>query len=309
MIDLEAYPSLKGLTGELLQRWPEHTTFIEKSLGNRSADVLQVSEQLSAAILVLAEDTPGGLEALITDYRFLCEEIVLPEEIFFRRNGKYRLTTFDEANAECYANSPFMDRYMNGLLLSDVMWSNHAHGFGYFVNSYLPRLPEQSHHLEIGPGHGLFLYFAQLSDRVGKLTGWDVSPTSIAKTTHALEMLKATKTPDLVLQNLYDAADGEQFDSIILSEVLEHLEEPEKALQSVADRLAPGGYLWINVPANSPAPDHIFLVDSVDHATSLVAATGLKIVESIGFPMTGTTLERAEKHKLAITCSVVGQKI
>ena len=309
MIDTKSYTNLHNLTSALLSHWPEHTVFIEKSLAGRSTDVLEVSEELSKAIFKLSEDIAGGIGAIITDYRFLCEDIVLPEEIYFRRNGKYRLTTFDEANAECYANHAFMDRYMNGLLLSDVMWSNHAHGFGYFVNSYLPRLPEMAHHLEIGPGHGLFLYFAQLSDKVGKLTGWDVSPTSIAKTTHALKNLGAVKAADLVLQNLYDAAGDEQFDSIILSEVLEHLEDPEVALQSVADRLAPNGLLWINVPANSPAPDHIFLVDSVEHAARLVEATGLKVIEAVGFPMTGTTLERAKKHKLAITCSVIGQRI
>ena len=119
------YPALSTLVAQQLAQWPEHRPFLQSSFKGRSAATMGVSQSLSAAILALAQDTPGGLTTLIDDYRYLCEVITLPEEIYFRRHGRYRLTRFEDANAECYSNAEFMARYMNGLLLSNVFWANH----------------------------------------------------------------------------------------------------------------------------------------------------------------------------------------
>jgi len=311
MIDPNTHPALAQLVRGSLDFWPDHSGFLEKSFAGRSAEALQISDDLATAILKLSQDVPGNLETLYRDYRFLCEDIVLPEEIHFRRHGRYRLSSFEDAFRECYGNAEYMGRYMNGLLLSNVFWDNHAQAFNYFVSSYLPLLKPGARHLEIGPGHGLFLYFASLSPAVTSVTGWDVSPTSIAQTRHALDTLGAPKVPDLIEQNMFDVAidDGaEQFDSLVMSEILEHLEDPTAALAAAGKVLAPGGLLFVNVPANSPAPDHIFLFESPEHATELVAKAGFEIVDSAAFPMSGTTLERARKHKLAISCVVVGRK-
>jgi 2-polyprenyl-3-methyl-5-hydroxy-6-metoxy-1,4-benzoquinol methylase len=300
----------QSLIDSLLQDWPEHRSFVDKSFASRSPEVLAASEMVSAVILKLAASIDGGVPAMISDYRFVCEEIVLPEEIHFRRNGTYRNSTFAQADAECYANPLVYDRYMNGLLLSDVMWANHAAGFEFFINSYVPMLPQGARHLEIGPGHGLFLYFAAVSGRMGSLAGWDVSPTSIAKTAHALELLGITQPVDLTLQDVMAAADtrdGAGFDSIVISEVLEHLEEPEKALRGARQWLAPGGLIWINVPANSPAPDHIYLFTGPDHLAEMTRAAGFEIVAEAASPMSGTKLERALRQQLSVSCTIVGR--
>jgi 2-polyprenyl-3-methyl-5-hydroxy-6-metoxy-1,4-benzoquinol methylase len=311
MINISEYPAIVTLTNHIVSRWPEHSSFLEKSFAGRTGKEFDVSESLARAILLLAEDESGGLDQLCDDYRFLCEHIVLPEEIYFRRNGTYRLTSFEDAQKECYANAQFMARYMNGLLLSDVMWVNHASAFAYFVDEYLPRLRDKSNHLEIGPGHGLFLYFAASANNVVSVTGWDISPTSIEKTRHALTKLAAPIVPQLHLQNMFDAdsiPEKDRFSSVVMSEILEHLEDPSAALLAAAEAMTPGGYIFINVPANSPAPDHIFLFESLAHTESIVTDAGLIVVASQAFPMSGATLERAMKHKLAVSCVVIAQK-
>src|SRR5471032_2491636 len=110
-----------------------------------------------------------------------------------------------------------MNRYMNGLLVSNTLWSNHAHAFEAYVNGYLPRLPAGAAHLEIGPGHGLFLLFAAREARLGRIEGWDVSPTSIANSRAALAALGVARPLELKLVNLFDAVvagAGEDFDGI-----------------------------------------------------------------------------------------------
>lgn len=301
--------ALDQLIGHLHSRWPEHDKFVRKSLEGRTPDAMRVSNQLADCIIKLANDEPGGLDELCDDYRFLCEDIVIPEEIHFRRHGEYRLSKFEDAEAECYANPDFMARYMNGLLLSDVLWVNHANAFTYFVTDYLSRLAPGAKHLEIGPGHGMFLYFAAIDPNVATVTGWDVSPTSIEKTRHALELLGASPLPSLRLQNLFAAeVEDEKFDSLTMSEILEHLEDPVAALKAAARSVKSGGLLFVNVPANSPAPDHIFLFQGLDHAKQIVEEGGFTVEAAEAFPMVGATLDKAERKKMAISCVVVGRK-
>jgi hypothetical protein len=165
-----------------LTRWPEHASYLSKSRKNRSETVLDVSNTVAEVVPKLPQADPGGIDKAVDDYRFLCEENVLPEELFFRSNGRYRLSKFAEANTEVYENGPFMDRYMNGLLFSNVIWHSHGHAMTYYVTQYLPRLPMGADTLEIGPGHGIFMYFAAITPNVGSVTGWDLSAASVAKT-------------------------------------------------------------------------------------------------------------------------------
>jgi len=305
------HPSLDTLKSRLISIWPDHTDYIATSFRDRSLEVMATSEQIASCVLKLAGKNPDGLDGFCLDYKFLCEKIVFPEELYFRRNNRYRLTRFSDALTECYANAPFMARYMNGLLVSNVMWHNHACAISSYVHEYLPSLRAGSDHLEIGPGHGMFLYFAAASPNVGTATGWDVSPTSIEMTRNALAVLDVTQPVNLTLQNMFEADAARttaRFDSIAMSEILEHLEDPVAALKSASEWLRPGGTIWVNVPANSPAPDHIFLVESPEHACDLVREAGLEVTSSHGFPMTGATMEKARKRKLAISCIVTGRK-
>jgi 2-polyprenyl-3-methyl-5-hydroxy-6-metoxy-1,4-benzoquinol methylase len=304
-------PRLDELIARLLERWPGHASYLAKSFDGRDPDVLTLSEQLAHVILTLGAGMAAGVSGLLDDYRFLCETIVLPEELYFRRHGAYRLSNFAEAERECYADPAFMDRYMNGLLLSNVFWANHACSFAAYLNDYLPRLPIGAAHLEIGPGHGLLLLFAARRADISHIEGWDVSPTSIANTGAMLSTLGVRRPVALRRVDLFEASGPDPdggFDSIVMSEVLEHLEDPVAALRAASRQLKPGGLIWINVPANSPAPDHIFLVEGPDHAEALVRAADLDVVASSAFPMSGVTLEKAIRRRQAISCVVVARR-
>src|SRR5262245_23058789 len=110
----QKYPKLASLANEVLELWPEHKRYLANSLRDRDQNLLAFSERLSDMISRLATTIEGGVRALANDYRFLCEEISLPEEIHFRRYDCYRLKSFDEALRTIYSNAPFMKRYMNG---------------------------------------------------------------------------------------------------------------------------------------------------------------------------------------------------
>lgn len=306
-VDLSGYPSLQHLVETQLRVWPEHQNILAKSVGVRGPEVLRSSDQAAALIIKIINHHLGEIAEVCHDYRFLCEEMILAEEWYFRRHGRYRLSTFVEAEREYYSNPVFMKKYMNGLLLSSVFWLNHANALDYYIATFLKGHRPGYRHLEIGPGHGLLLYFAARDTNCAVAYGWDVSLGSIRATSRALEAMGVSGKVELVQQDVFEAFKGRhQFDSIVASEVLEHLERPLDALKSLRACLAPGGRILVNMPANSPSPDHLYLIREPEETLDLMTAAGFSIVESRLFPMAGYTLEQCRKHKLTINCSAIG---
>ena len=308
---LADYPQLRRLTEAVLSDWPEHRRYIDLTLSSRDESLMRFSDLLSGMIIQLSSGHDGGLEQAARDYRYLCDEIILPEEWHFRRTGAYRLSTFAEAVAAVYSREAFMTRYMNGLLVSDVFWVNHSRALQHYSERYLPELAPETRLLEIGPGHGLLLGLASRVPSVVSLTGWDVSAASLESTRHALAQLGVQRPVSLVVQDIFapgqDLADN-AFDAIVLSEVLEHLEEPDRAMQALFHLCRPGGTVWINVPANSPAPDHLVLLKHPDEAAGFVSRAGFEVIDTASFAGVGVTMQRALKQALTISCVVVGRK-
>lgn len=296
---VSGHPSLRHLVELQLRVSAEHERFLSQRF---AAANVAFADRIASLVEKLAPD----LEELARDYHWLCDEMN-KEELYFRRTGEYRLSTFEAANREIYANADYMRRYMNGVLLSHIFWDNHARVIENYASSFLPANRDGYRHLEVGPGHGLLLYLAASDPRCATATGWDVSDTSIAATRTMLARLGVTRPVELVNQNIFDAvADGQTFDSIVISEVCEHLEDPKAALAQLRARLAPGGRIFINIPVNSPAPDHIYLLRTPEEVVELVRDAGLGIESVTLFPMTGLTEKQARKLRGTISCVVVG---
>jgi 2-polyprenyl-3-methyl-5-hydroxy-6-metoxy-1,4-benzoquinol methylase len=307
--EISRYPSLKALVEAQIQAWPQHSQFLEKSIGARSEQVLAVSEIGAELVLGIAATGGSGLAEICSDYRFVCETMILEEELYFRRHGRYRLASFAEAEAEYYSKPDLMRRYMHGLLLSGIFWLNHANALDFYVREFLPKNVAGYRHLEVGPGHGLLIQFAARDPRCAEATGWDVSPHSISSTKRALGAIGLADKVNLVCQDVMKAdRQMKAFDSIVISEVLEHLEDPVPALESLFQCLKPGGRIWVNMPSNSPAPDHLYLLDQPEETMDLMRKVGFEIETHGMFPMTGYSLERARKLKLTINCAAIGRR-
>lgn len=296
----ELPPHLATLVLQLLDAWPEHQTYIRRSLDG--AVDIPLCEELAGMIVRLAGD---GLPGICIDYRWTCDRL-LEEEIYFRRTGAYRLSSFAEAERHVYGRPDFMAPYLNGLLLSHLVWAHHRGIIGHYRDRHLPT--SSGRHLEVGPGHGLLLHYAIRSGRFEAVHGWDVSPTSLEHTANALARLGS---PAVTLEQcdiLAAPTDAKCFDSIVASEVLEHLERPAEALSHLRDLLAPGGRLFVNVPVNSPAPDHIALFKTPEEVVELVAGVGLAVEDTAFFPVTGYSLERARRTGSTISCAVTARR-
>lgn len=302
---LQAYPNLENIVSVLLKVWPQHAAYCEMRFRDDPPGFMQRSDELAGLVIKLAG---GDLSTYCEDYKWMCEEF-LKEELYFRREGRYRLATFKEAFDEVYNKPEYMSRYVRGILISQLIWTPHARAFDFFRTNFLSSTVPGQNHLEIGPGHGLFLYFASQEPNLAHIEAWDVSQSSIAATKHALSSLGVTRNIELKEQDvLAGAPKPDFFHSAIISEVLEHLERPDLALRTLRTALKPGGKLFINVPVNSPAPDHIYLWSSTDEFVDFVKEQGFEIDETQFLPITGHSLERALKNKLSISCILIARR-
>jgi cyclopropane fatty-acyl-phospholipid synthase-like methyltransferase len=301
---LAAYPALREIVSTVLAQWPQHQKFADKSIAVHDANDLAVLEGFGHDILTLTE---GHLAQHCAHYRWMCDTFT-KEAMHFFRTGEYRCKTFADAVAEVYGNREFMAKYMDGLLISQVLWANHAQSAIYYKRHFLAGVRPGASYLEIGPGHGLFLAQAARDPRVASATAWDVSPESIDQARRALGKLGVTRSVSLQQRDVLGVtAEAGSFDAIVISEVLEHMEDPRSALQGLRRCIAADGRILVNVPINSPAPDHIYLLRSPDDAAELVRSGGFEIADIQSVPMTGYTLEQAREGRLTITSMITAR--
>lgn len=299
------YRCLDAITRAVLDVWPDHERFLRMSFERTDHDLMSRIEQVAELSLALME---GDLNGFAASYRWMCEQF-REEQFYFARHKRYRLSTVRQAQESVYDNGTYMSRYVKGILISQICWANHAKAMDLFRTRFLPANKAGYDHLEVGPGHGLFLVFAAQDPRCNSITGWDLSASSLASTRIALGKMKLNRTIRLAVQ---DIAQGdtpqEQFDSIMCSEVLEHTQEPERALHRMHASLRPGGRIFLNVPVNSPAPDHIYLWRKPGDVRDMIASNAFVVDGFIELSPTGKTLDQAKKHGFDISCIIIGHR-
>jgi len=297
-------PSLSTIVDGVVGFWPDHTKFLSRSVASHSDEDLDILEGYSTDILRLIG---SDLSRHIEHYKWMCTAFT-KEAMHFLRTGEYRCKTFAEADVQVYSNRPFMMKYMDGLLVSQALWANHAKCAIYFKQKFLPRLKPGARYLEIGPGHGLFLAQAARVPAVSKAVAWDVSPESVEQARAAIATMGVSRPIDISQRNVMTASESlERFDAIVISEVLEHMEDPHAALRALRSIIAPNGELLVNVPVNSPAPDHIYLLRSPTEAQELVNSTGFEVIDHAPFPMTGYSLGEAVAQRATVSCMLIAR--
>lgn len=299
----ESAPHLGRLLKLQTEVYPESGKFFERRFKSEDQAGYDNLETIATHVSKLIS---GREKQFAEDYSWLCQ-MQVDEELYFRRNGRYRLSTFAEALEQVYANKPFMTRYMNGLLMTQLWWANHSAVMRYYRDVFLAGNKDNYSHLEIGPGHGLFIYLAASDPRSGHIEGWDISEASADLTREALRTLGLKTLPTLRLQDMFDNPTG-SFDSIVFSEVLEHMEKPGEALDVLRSLLSADGRLFINMPINSPAPDHLFNTNTPEELVDFIASRGLAIEDAAFFPGTNQTLEQSRAKKLTINCAVIARR-
>lgn len=142
--------------------------------------------------------------------------------------------------------------------------------------------------LDVGCGNGI------ISRHLGRagfnVVGIDVSEKTIEKAKAATDLPNVTFMTKSAEQLI---AEGEQYDAVICSEVLEHLNDPAALLQVLYASLAKNGKLIVTVP-NGKGPRETFVTKPVLNMRSKnnwLWKSVVKIKTSLGYK--GTTVQSA----------------
>lgn len=156
----------------------------------------------------------------------------------------------------------------------------------FIVATLNENLPKGSKVLDVGCGNGI------ISRGIGKegyhVHGIDISDKAIEKA-RALTNLENVTFDNISAEQL--VADGNKYDAVICSEVLEHLNQPEKLLRVLYESLMNNGLLIVTVP-NGHGPREMFVTKPVirmQQKNNWMWRTLPKVKKMLGY--SGTTVQ------------------
>ena len=156
----------------------------------------------------------------------------------------------------------------------------------FIVATLNENLPKGSKVLDVGCGNGI------ISRGIGRegycVRGIDISEKAIEKA-KALTDLENVTFDNISAEQL--VADGNKFDAVICSEVLEHLNQPGKLLRVLYDSLTDNGLLVVTVP-NGRGPREMFVTKPVirmQQKNNWMWRTLPKLKKMLGY--SGTTIQ------------------
>ena len=281
--DLAAYPLLSEAWNYLLLRFPFARSSLER---------LNQEEYCQLAALPLrsfkqAFPKTTIHQAVDAHIRYSMEFLQLQSRL--ERELNYPRQQFSAVKDRVYDNSETMNGYyLNGLFLSQLFWPNHF----LILQFYRQWLEKRTGNFaEIPVGTGVFSLLATWTEQFIPITAVDIS-------SHALrysQKLLAGKPGILFFKG--DILKGlpwrdASVDTLVCGELIEHLEDPRRALKELKRVLKPGGEVFLTTAIFAAAVDHLYLFRSAAEVRKMLQETGFTIVEELVLPVFGNQNER-----------------
>jgi len=200
------------------------------------------------------------------------------EYIYFIKSNEYSCKSQQEAFDRVYSDLMVMSYYMNALMISQLLWVHHYDMLMFFREMTILNGEGGERILDVGAGHGLFSKMIQ--EYIPKFKWIDVVDLS----SESLEMSKSIlgdKKMSYFQEDIMSYSTFVKYDIIILGEILEHFDMPLEVLRDITNTLlCDDGVIWLTIPINAPAIDHVSLFRSKEEVFELVKKAGLEIVIS-----------------------------
>ena len=286
------------------QHDPTHIEFAKKS-------VLVLSEQERSEfeqVIKFYVSNGKTFDEVYECYRLIIKD-ALKQGIHFAKTGKYKYSNFNEIYHLVYSNAAYMERYMIGLSITSFLWLNHVMLARFFA-SILPKLNDRNgNYLEVGPGHGIFFKKVINSGKFSNAVALDVSETSLELTRDIIDIGKKTCEVEFLHADfLTYRFSNINFNTVVIGEVLEHVEEPSEFIKQATNLLAYNGTLFISTCINAPAIDHLYNWDSIVDLEDDLTRFGLKVEDRLLLPTAGLSVEQCEAQRKTINVGYLLRK-
>lgn len=295
-----------AVVAAVLRRRPMHRRFLKSALANLTSDEVAEAERYMSFFLSEGETIDSLTEAYL-----LIVEDTFRETVRFKKTGRYRFSTFAEAQAAVYDNADYMHGYMTGLAISSFWWLNHVRLRRFFTDQLRTLSALGGLYREVGPGHGIYFIDALRSGAFDAYEGVDVSSTSIALTGRLLSANENRDLPParLIHADFLLAKDLQPANVLVMGEVLEHVESPSKFLTRSYETTTPNGRVYLTTCIDAPAIDHLYNPASILALETLFNDHGFGVVARCELGQDGLPLEDCARDRLTINVGYVLAKL
>lgn len=294
--------------GKLISNISEKNIFQAKALNGLEDKLTQEEKDGLAALLDFYTKQGDTIEHLAECYLGFIQDI-MEEQFYFIENRHYRYSSSEEVNSFFYQNTSYMEYYMKGLAISTYLLESHRKCREWFCEK-ISSFSSGKYWLDAGVGHGEYLQLAVSHTDYEHYLGIDISPTCVQMCREMMEQRnpKGSKNIDIEEQDFFQY-NGPVCDTVILGEILEHVEAPQAFLKKLYEITNKGSFIYITTVVNCPQKDHIHLFRNVEEIEGLYEESGFKICDRLVCPTNGYTIEKALKKQTAIiTAHIIKKK-
>ena len=202
-----------------------------------------------------------------------------------------------------------MKSYMVGLAISQFFWKTHYNMFKH-LQFFINNSKLSQNYLEIGPGHGLFAYYAFKNlKNLKNFHVIDISKTSLDMTKKIISYFNLDKYNISYLNDdMLNISIDERFDFITMGEVLEHVNFPQKLLLKLNSLLSKKGSAFISTCVNCPTIDHVYHFRSISEIQDMINKSKFDIVSEKILPVENLPMDEIIKKKITINYSAIIRK-
>ena len=149
----------------------------------------------------------------------------------------------------------------------------------------------------VGTGYEVFVASTLLTDWL--VEGYDCNAEARYNTRHLLDhFLPRQKTliAELFPLDDLDVDFCSRFDAIVMCELLEHLQDPLRALRNARQYLTPKGKIFVTMAINLAQEDHVFLYRNVASCRAQLVAAGFTITREWVIPVIVHPAQKRQVH-------------
>ncbi|HEA66435.1 MAG TPA: class I SAM-dependent methyltransferase [Desulfobacterales bacterium] len=256
----------------------------------------EFAESLANRMLKVV-DCEDGYEYIAKTYLWYTKTIRI-EEMYFRKEGNYRYSDYEEVFRKVYGRDDYMIDYVVGLGMTQIFWPNHWEIFKFFLDSFIPKVKDFSNGAEVGVGHGLFHseLLRGCPEMQSKLI--DISPSALKMTQKMIEATGVdSKRAEPIICDIQKEipVEDESLDALLMGELIEHIQDGEAVMSNMATKMKTSGFCYFSTAANSPAEDHILLFRTVKEIRDFIDKCKWRVLDEHLGTLRQMTIEESEK--------------